>query len=141
MSENNTQQPTTSSVEDSTPVPFALHPLILSNPATSQKLTATKVDFEGGSIRGELKKGDLFVLGLKRKDASPPAPAAGTKEASDKDKGKTEGHTYDFAQVGGSYVLVVEPFDAETHDMARVIGAVFRRIDEDKVSTSLSGKK
>ena len=76
-------------------------------------------------------------MGVWRQPAATAGGEAAGKDAAEKDKGKSKSHNFDLTQVGGSYVLAVEPFDAESHDMARVVGAVFRRIDEDKVSTKL----
>jgi hypothetical protein len=105
-------------------------------------------------LTGSLNSGDVLVLGLKRKDSGASGASTGTSASGeakkeedksssggDEQKGDEKGSEKDkhkklktdFAPLGGTYEFALEPMETETHDMVRVLGAIFRKSTEDKV--------
>lgn len=88
-----------------------------------------------------LYSGDVLVLGLKRKEVRAATASGEAKPGGDakSDKQQSEADTNkklntDLAPLGGEYEFVLEPVDAQSHNLVRVLGAIFRRSGEDKVS-------
>lgn len=99
-----------------------------------------------------VEQGDVYVLGLKKvlntgccksttlpaKDGEKPEGQCGcdpkdAKAEKEKETAK-DMTTLDLAPLGGMYELALEPILSDSHDLVRVLGAVFRKYDDDKVS-------
>lgn len=100
-----------------------------------------------------VERGDVFVLGLKRATvgaestavATGNANSSGQKKAEEEKRMKDEEkedrrkkEITDLTPLGGSYELMLVKFDFDTGDMLRVLGVVYRKFDEDKVSSRTS---
>lgn len=111
----------------------------------------TKVALNG-YLKVAFARGDVFVLGLaeagsKTKEKTDGAGGCGggcacahsdakgeEKDVKDFEGGKKKevNQDTDLAPLGGAYELVLEPIAAETHNLVRILGIVYRKSGDDK---------
>ena len=146
-----------------TPIRVTLSPRALSDLAKTQTTVTFPSSNDKNGLNVMLARGDLFVLGLKKKGSIDASVAGGSdkdksaeneaktgKESagggdnvkSDDKKGKDKKPTdkktlTDPAPLGGGYELVLVSIesDEELNSVIRVLGIVYRNLDEDKVSS------